>query len=176
MRAKIILPVSVLALAVLAPAVYFHYKPAQAPPEPVAGDDSTNAAPAIPAILQRASGPGLAQAGDSVPTREDAAADLNSPEHPAYVANREAELSQMGASQDPASLQSILTDLRSPDADIRRSAVAATMDFGSPDAIPALKTEEAWTEDVEEKVAIEKAIKFLAVPSLAFGANGRVNQ
>jgi hypothetical protein len=174
MRAKIILPVSVLALAVLLPAIYFHYKSGE-PAEPVASDDGTNAAPAaLPAILHRVSGPALAQAGGGVPTRSDAAADLNSPEHQEYVSERKAELSQMGVSRNPAALHSILTDLHNADPDIRQSALAATMDYGSQDAIPALKNEMAWAEDPEEKAAIQKAIKFLELPTFAVDASGRL--
>jgi hypothetical protein len=172
MRAKVILSASVLALVVLAPAIYLHYKPAEpAPTAEVASDDSTNAAPAaLPAILHRVSGP--TQAHDGVAVQQDAAADLKAADHEEYVTKRKAELYQLGVSQDPASLPTILTELHNPDPDIRSTALTATMDFGSKDAIPALKNEMSWTEDLQEKIEILKAINFLQLPPYALDEKG----
>jgi hypothetical protein len=179
MRAKVILSVSVLALVVLLPAVYFHYKAGEPAPaaEPVASGDGTNAAPAaLPAILHSVSGPAQAQSGDDVPAQQDAAADLNSPEHQEYATARKAELCQIGVSQNPAALHTIITELHNPDPDIRQTALAAAMDFGSKEAIPALKNEMAWAEDPREKVEIQKAIEFLELPPFSLDENGAISQ
>ena len=177
MRAKVILPASVLALVVLLPAIYFHFKSRNPPPaaEPVASDDSTNAAPAaLPAILHRISSP--ARAPDSVPAQQDAAADLKAADHQEYVIQRKAELYQMGVSQDPAALRTILSEVHNPDPEIRQTALTAAMDFGSKDAIPALRNEMAWTEDPQEKVEIQKAINFLQLPPFSLDENGAISQ
>jgi hypothetical protein len=171
MRAKVVLSASLLALVVLVPALYLHFKPDQ--PEPVAGavagDDGTNAVPAaLPAILHRVS----AQAHDGVAVQEDAAADLKAANHEEYVTKRKAELSEMGVSRDPGSLKTILAEVRNPDPEIRQTALTATMDFGSQDAIPALKNEITWAEDPQEKIEIQKAIDFLQLPSFALDENG----
>jgi hypothetical protein len=176
MRAKVILSVSLLALILLAPAVYFRFKSSEPAPSvgPVASVDGTNTAPTVPAILHRIAG--QTHASDSAPGRSDAAADLNSPEHQEYVNTRDAEICQMGVRKDADSLKTILAELHNPDPNIRQTALTAVMDIGSKDAIPTLKNEMAWAEDPEEKVAIQKAIKFLELPTLAMDANRRVIQ
>jgi hypothetical protein len=174
MRAKVILPVSVLALVVVASAVYFHFKPDQPAPavaETAASGDSASAAPsALPAILKKVSGP--AQAHDGLPVQQDDADDLNSADHDEYVQERDAQIHQMGMSHNPAALPTILAELHNTDPAIRATALTATMDFGSKDAIPALKNEMTWAEDPREKVEIQRAINFLQVPPFALDENG----
>ncbi len=176
MRAKVILSVSVVALVVLAPAVYFRYKSSEPPAaaEPVASEDSTNAAPAVPAILHRAAVAGQNQAHTSLSDQEDPAADLNSPAHQEYVARRNAELYQMGVSKDPASLRTILKEVHNADPQIRESALTAIKDVGSKDAIPGLKNELAWAQDLQEKLEIQKAIEFLELPPLILDGKGGI--
>jgi hypothetical protein len=175
MRAKVILSVAVLALAVLAPAIYFHSKAGEPAPaaEPVASDDSTNAAPsALPKILHRVSGAAQAQSAEAV--QQDAAADLNAADHAEYVTKRNAELYQMGVSQNPAALHTILTELHNPDPAIRSTALTATMDFGSKDAVPTLKREMTWAEDPHDKLEIQKAIDFLQTQPFSLDENGMI--
>ena len=75
------------------------------------------------------------------------------------------ELTELGARNDPESLQKILAHLRDARPEIRSAALEATIQFGSRDAIPVLKELAAQTEDAREKVAILDAADFLELPS-----------
>ena len=102
----------------------------------------------------------------------DAAADLAAANHEEYVAERQAELAQLGMSDDPSDLKTILSELNNKDSRIRGSALSATIQFGSQDAIPALRNEIAWTDDLQEKVDLLNAIKYLQLPTFQeFQAN-----
>ena len=174
MRAKIVLPASVLALAVLLPALYFHYKSSSPPPavEAVASDDSTNAVPSgFPPILKRAS-KGAQDQGAGVAEQENN--DDPAMTHEEQVTKRKSDLYELGMSQDPAALKSILAEMHNPDPDIRKAALTATLDLGSPDAIPALQNELAWATDLQEKLDIQKAIEFLQLPQ--FGSDAITQQ
>jgi hypothetical protein len=173
MRAKVILPVSVLAFVVVASAVYFHFKVSEPAPaaEPVASDASDAVAPAAtPKILQRVSS--QARAHDGVPVEQDDAADLKAANHDEYVQERNVQLYQLGMSQNPAALPTILAELHNSDPAIRSTALTATMEIGSKDAIPALRNEMSWTEDLQEKLEIQKAIDFLQLPPFAMDEHG----
>jgi hypothetical protein len=167
MRAKVVLSASVLALAVLVPAIYFHFKTdaPQAAVEPVASDDSTNvASPGLPPILKRASS-GATDQGRGAAVQENTSTDEAPLSHEDYLVKRKADLYELGMSQNPASLKVILSEMHNPDPEIRKSALSATIDFGSQEATPALQNEMAWAEDPEEKLAIKKAIEFLQLPA-----------
>ena len=114
---------------------------------------------------------GPADAGKGVPA-PDAAADLAAANHEDYVMTRQAELAQLGMSDDPADLKTILSELNNKDSRLRDAALSAAVQFGSQDAIPALKNEMAWTDDPQEKVDILNAIKYLQLPTFQeFQAN-----
>jgi hypothetical protein len=82
------------------------------------------------------------------------------------------ELNQLAASNDPNDLRQILTELNNPEPKIRAAAVQATVQFESPDAIPALKEALAQTTDLDEAVALRNAIHFLSLSNIAGkGAN-----
>jgi hypothetical protein len=168
MRAKVILTASALALAVLLPALYFHYKSDNPPPaveqQAAAGD---NAAPAgLPPILKR-----VAQGRpEGLPARPANPMHLSGSDHDNYVLERRAELTGLGMSGNPASLKIILSELENPEPEIRKTALSATIDFGSKDAIPILQRELSWATDPQEQVDIKKAIEFLQLPS--FGSGG----
>ncbi len=168
MRAKVILSASGLALLILAPAIYLHFAPSSPPP------DQSAPAPAPVAVATPASAPPVAPPprrtvkpannGEGVPA-PDAAADLSADNHQEYVQQREAELTQLGMSDDPADLKIILSELNNKDADLRKSALSAAVQFGSKDAIPVLQNEIQWTDDPQEKVDLQNAIKYLQLPS-----------
>ena len=165
MRAKVVLSASGLALLILAPAIYFHLAPSSPPPDqsapaPVAAADQASTPPAPRHHLTI----GPANGGEGVPA-PDAAADLSASDHADYALTRRGELTQMGMSDDPSDLKTILSELNNKDPDIRQAALSATIQFGSKDAIPALQNEIAWTEDPQEKVDLQKAIKYLQLPS-----------
>ena len=177
MRAKVILSALLLALVLLAPAFYFHFQSGQTNPSPApaAVENAADSAPvALPTARHHVAGPVMVE--DSVPTRADEAADLNSPNHPEYVMERKAELYQLGLSQDPTALPTILTEVHNADPEIRQTALTAVMDFGSTNAIPSLRSEMAWTDDPQEKIQIQKAIKFLELPPFALDENGALTQ
>ena len=77
-------------------------------------------------------------------------------------------LQQWSANDDPASLSNILTDLTNPEKEIREAAIEATKQFGSSNAIPALKAAAANTADTEEQIALLEAANFLSLPSINF--------
>jgi hypothetical protein len=173
MRAKVVLSASVLALAVLLPALYFHFKPDSPPPaveQPVATDDS--AAPAgLPPILKRVQA--HAQEGLQAHSSNPNPSGLG---HDDYVLQRKTELTELGMNNDPASLKTILSELENPEPDIRQAALSATIQFGSQDAIPVLQNEMAYATDPQEKVDIKKAIEFLQLPRLGEDDGGSITQ
>ncbi len=67
---------------------------------------------------------------------------------------------------DPLSLKEIVSELANPNAQIRKAALDATIQFGSRDAIPDLTIAADRSMDAEEKKAILDAIEFLKLPSL----------
>jgi len=85
----------------------------------------------------------------------------------AYVAKRVVELQDLGMENDPASLDTILSELNNSDPGIRQAAVEAAVQFGSRDAIPRLMDAAAQTDDLQEKSAILAAIEFLKLPTLS---------
>ena len=87
--------------------------------------------------------------------------------HQAYVEQRVAELSDLGAQDDTASLDAILSELTNRDPDIRKAALDAAIQFGSRDAIPKLTEAASQTDDVHEKTALYNAIEFLQLPSVS---------
>ena len=81
-------------------------------------------------------------------------------------------LHQLSMNDDPASLSSILADLTNPEKEIRNTAIEATKEFGSSNAIPALKATAMNTADTEEQIALLEAANFLAQPGISFGETG----
>jgi len=75
-------------------------------------------------------------------------------------------LQDWSMSDDPASLSNILADLASPEREIRQAAIEATKQFGTTNAIPALKSAADNTDDAGEKQACLDAIEFLSLPSI----------
>jgi HEAT repeat protein len=76
------------------------------------------------------------------------------------------ELAQLGATKDAKSLPSILSDLTSGDAEIRRAALSATLDYGDRSTIPVLQEAMDTLPDPQEKVNIRDAINYLKLPTL----------
>ena len=86
-------------------------------------------------------------------------------DHDAVVDSRISELLDLAMTDKSDSLSIILSELTNPDARIRKTAVEATVQFGSREAIAALQEALAGSEDVEEKASIGRAIEFLDLPS-----------
>lgn len=106
------------------------------------------------------------RAGSNVPP-----ADSAETRHAVYVGARIGELLDLAMNDDPASLESILSELNNPDPEIRKGALEAAVQFGNRDAIPRLAEARARTDDPEEKSALANAIEFLKLPSLTEIAN-----
>jgi hypothetical protein len=166
MRIKIILPAFALALAILVLAFHYSSGPvttgtgAAKSQTPVAGASVAAVPPAFPRAM-------TSYAIIPAASRRDDFANLSVPPPapgPQYALQRTAELNQLAASDDPANLQTILSELNNPDPVIRKAALRATVDFGSRDAIPALSNAMASVDDPQEKVDIIKAINFLQLP------------
>jgi hypothetical protein len=76
------------------------------------------------------------------------------------------QLQELATKSDPASMEAILAEMKSPYAEVRADALEAIIQFRSRDAIPALKELATQTEDSKEKTAILEAVEFLQLPTL----------
>ena len=77
-------------------------------------------------------------------------------------------LQQLSMKDDPASLSAILADLTHSEKEVREAAIEAAKQFGSSNAIPALKAVAANTTDTGEQIALLEAADFLSLPSINF--------
>lgn len=163
MRPKFLLLLALIAAAVLVPVFYFksHSNGPVSPPTNSeatvpAAEPATNLAaaePKMPAINMVSNLPAVTNT-------------MTAEERQAAIDAELERLYQLYRSDDPASLPPILADLNNPEREIRLAAIEATKQFGSKDAIPALKAAAAQTEDLEEKIALLKAADFLTLPAM----------
>ena len=108
--------------------------------------------------------PGLTtETEDSVSQTVDGG--ISPAQHQAYVDSRVEELMDLAMTDDPNSLNTILSELTNRDPEIRKAALEASVQFGSRDAIPKLTDAASQTDDPKEKAAIVEAIEFLKLPS-----------
>ena len=75
-------------------------------------------------------------------------------------------LQDWSRNNDPQSLSNILADLTSTDKDVREAAIEAAKQFGSTNAIPALKAAAMNSSDTDEQVEMLQAAQFLALPPM----------
>jgi hypothetical protein len=75
-------------------------------------------------------------------------------------------LQDWSLNDDPESLSNILADLTNSVKEVREAAIDAAEQFGSTNAIPALKAAAQTTDDLQEKIAYLEAADFLSLPSL----------
>lgn len=86
---------------------------------------------------------------------------------PSPIERRVAELATLAMNDDVASLNSILSELDSPEREIRKGALEAAIQFGDRShTIPRLSDLLAQTDDSLEKAEIAEAIEYLKLPSL----------
>jgi len=123
---------------------------------------ATSAASPEPKALASGSASGRSTAQKETQDLDDA--------HQLAVETRVQELLDLGMEDDPKSLETILSELSNPDADIRKAAVEATVQFGSQDAIPALENAVFWAENADQRKEIADAIEFLKLPKLTEAA------
>ena len=74
-------------------------------------------------------------------------------------------LQDLEVRDDPQALQDILAQLTNSEREVRWAAVESAIQFGSRDAIPALKAAAAQTTDPEEKKHLLDSADYLALPS-----------
>ena len=75
------------------------------------------------------------------------------------------ELLDLGMTDDPAALKTILSEINNTNQDIRRGAVEAVKQFGSTNAIPQLEEALSSTGTAADKQDLQEAIEFLKLPS-----------
>ncbi len=73
-------------------------------------------------------------------------------------------LQDWSENNDPQSLSNILADLASPQEDVREAAIEAAKQFGSTNAIPALKMAAMNSTDSDEQIKLLQAANFLSLP------------
>src|ERR1051326_8246789 len=59
--------------------------------------------------------------------------------HEEYVDQRVGELMDLGMTDDPEALKTLLSEIHNPEGEIRKAAIEAVKQFGSVDAIPKLE-------------------------------------
>jgi hypothetical protein len=88
-------------------------------------------------------------------------------EREAAVNAEKGRLFEWEMNDDPQSLSNILGDLTSPEKEVRLAAIEATKQFGSTNAIPALKEAAKNTDDAAEQTALLEAADFLSLTPMS---------
>ena len=129
---------------------------------PPATRETANAGPSLaPPEAEAIASPPRAT---SIPTNSVAA-----PESPSEAVQAEVErLEQLGLKDDSSSLSDILQALTSSEPEIRQAAREAARQFGSTNAIPALKAAAESAPDLKEKIDFLETADFLALPPANF--------
>jgi type IV secretory pathway VirB10-like protein len=157
MRPKIVFGLLVLAVLFLGIAVLLKQHtgsatvPAPAAPEPVAPPVASTPPPPAPSPTPIASPPPHV---------------LTAEERQAAIDAEMGRLQDWSMNSDPASLSNILADLTNSEKDIREAAIEATKQFGSTNAIPALKAAAINSTDTDEQIEMLQAANFLTLPPL----------
>lgn len=175
MRAKVVIPL--LLAGILAVLLVFVARPKSSAPDrqpaQVTTGDSlpeTNSVRHVNALPNSSpAGPEQNSTASAVATGDPANTDNG--DYEIYVANRVTELEHLGMSSDPDSLAGIESEFDNRDPRIQTAAVAAAVQFGSRDAIPALQDAYQHFDDPEQKINIRKAIDFLKLPRLGETGN-----
>jgi hypothetical protein len=120
--------------------------------------------------------PGTGVAAEATPPPELAPAPLPVAPAPILTAEQRQEaidaevdrLYELSMKEDMASLSNILSDLTNTNNEIREAAIESAKQFGSTNAIPALKAAAETTDDLQEKIDYLEAADFLSVPPADF--------
>ncbi len=86
--------------------------------------------------------------------------------YPEWIATRVSQLNDLAWFDDAQSLRRILAELRNPLPDIQAAALAATLAFGSREAIPYLEALAADSPDPKTRQDLREAATFLKRPTL----------
>jgi len=111
--------------------------------------------------------------------RTDAAVAAARDEQEARVAARIVELGELSTKTDRASWETLLSEVKNPDQEIRQAALDAISQSGNRAAIPDLREAAAQATDAREKQAILETVEFLSLPTLTEilrGQGGTTNQ
>jgi hypothetical protein len=162
MRPKFVLAMLLLASLALGAVLYLKQHRGQVAAPPASPEIATQATPPPSNVVTRVAPP---------PAPAPVATNTLTPEQRQAAIDAELDrLQEWCMSDDTASLSNILADLTSPEKEIRDAAIEAAKQFGSTNAIPALKAAAASAQDTEEQIALLEAAQFLSLPSL--GASG----
>ena len=82
------------------------------------------------------------------------------------------QLSIWSMKDDAQSLSNILTDLHSPEKEIRMAAIEAAKQFGDTNAIPALKAAAMSSDNTDEQIAMLEAADFISLPDAIMATKG----
>lgn len=82
-----------------------------------------------------------------------------------YIQQRVGELYDLGMSDSPEALKTILSEVTNPEGEIRKAAIEAAKQFGSTNAIPSLEDAISTSESLEDRQDLREAIEFLKLPS-----------
>lgn len=93
-------------------------------------------------------------------------AEARAEQREADVTARISELRDLSRKTDPGSLETLLSEMKNPDPEIRLATLDIISESGNRAAIPGLLEAAAQTEDATEKQAIADAIAFLNLPTL----------
>ncbi len=169
MRPKVLLPVVLMSFLLLAlfafvakqPSSSLHNQNSQLKIE------NTEEAPGPIDSKKPATQPAAPSLVKAKANQEPAENDTNSvaEQHQLYVEKRIDELMDLAMTDEPQSLNTILSELTNRDPDIRKAALEAAKQFGSRDAIPKLMDVVSQVDDPKEKHDILDAIEFLKTPS-----------
>lgn len=171
MRAKIIIPVLILAVMIVGLAVFFRKSDQTPTASPIASAQNsgipaaTASMPVSPRVAHTTPNFGITHPPQLSAALEGEPADENSAEHIAFVQKKIDALDDLARSGDAANLPLIVNELGNPEQKIRAAAIRAAVDLGNRDAIPALQNQWAQTDDPQEKLDIQHAIDFLRLPS-----------
>jgi HEAT repeat protein len=158
MRPKVVLGLVLLALVFVAAA--WLLKPRKENPPPPA---TAAAVPATSEVVNAAPPPLPLPAPATPPPHV-----LTDEERQDAIDAEVSRLQDWSRNDDPQSLSNILADLTSPEKDIREAAIEAAKQFGSTNAIPALKAAAMNSTDTDEQIELLQAANFLSLPSLSF--------
>jgi len=107
----------------------------------------------------------------TAPAKEKAAEEaaiheVRDEQHEDRVAARIAALRDLSTKTDRASLETLLSEVKNQDEEIREAALDAISQSGNRAAIPGLREAAAQTGDRREKQAIVDVIEFMSLPTL----------
>jgi hypothetical protein len=169
MRPKFVFALISLAALILGASLFLkqHLQNASAPPTraeiktPALVTDSSNVTSVAPV-------PTFISPTPAFISPAPAATNILTPEQHQTAIDAETDrLQEWSVNDDPASLSNILVDLTNPDKEIRVAAIEAAKQFGSADAIPALKAAAEATDDLQEKIDYLQAADFLSLPGIS---------